>query len=70
MIYYFSLYAKILAGELNSDLKGNLNEQTIINKTCDTHLTEYYITDVSKYISFSINISFIEISRFILRIHF
>ena len=33
MIYYFSLYAKTLACELNPDLKANLNERTIVNTT-------------------------------------
>ena len=65
MIYYFSLYTKTLAGALNPDFKANLNERTIINTTYNTQSTEYYKTDISKYISFSINISLIEISRFI-----
>ena len=49
MIYYFSLYAKTLAGELNPDLKANLNKQIIINTTYNTQSTEYYKTDISKY---------------------
>ena len=49
MIYYFLLYAKTLAGELNPDLKANLNEQTIINTTYNNRSTEYYKTDISKY---------------------
>ena len=65
MIYSFSLHAKTLAGELNPDLKANLNEQTIVNTTYNNQSTEYYKTDSSKYMSFSINISLIEISRFI-----
>ena len=40
MIYYFSLYTKTLAGELNPDLKANLNEQTIIDTTYNTQSTE------------------------------
>ena len=40
MIYYFSLYAKTLAGELKPDLKANLNERTIIDTTYNTQSTE------------------------------
>ena len=40
MIYYFSFYTKTLAGELNPDLKANLNEQTIIDTTYNTQSTE------------------------------
>ena len=55
MINYFSLHAKTLAGELNPDLKANLNEWTI-NTTYNTQSTEYYKTDISKYIYISFSI--------------
>ena len=41
----------------------------MINTTCNTQSTEHYKADISKYISFSINISLIEISRSIYRIY-
>ena len=67
MINYFSLHVKTLTGELSPDLKANLNEWTI-NTTYNTQSTEYYKTDISKYISFSINIGLTEILRLIYRI--
>ena len=39
-----------------------------MNTTYNTQSTEYYKADISKYVSFSINISLIEVSRSIYRI--